>query len=62
MFMESIPEVNFSFDEYAEFLKTLNDVKSYESCGEITIDPVVLKVSGGVKRKGSKKRVKRKLK
>ena len=36
-----IPEMNFDIKEYARFLKTLNDVESYNTCGEFSFVPSV---------------------
>jgi hypothetical protein len=35
----AIPEMNFDINEYARFLKTLNDVESYGTCGEFSFVP-----------------------
>jgi hypothetical protein len=37
----AIPEMNFDINEYARFLKTLNDVESYGTCGEFSFVPSV---------------------
>lgn len=51
----AIPEMNFDIKEYARFLKTLNHVESYGTCGEFSfvpsghLAPNVFIVTGGVK-------------
>jgi hypothetical protein len=71
----AIPEMNFDINEYVRFLKTLNDVESYGTCGEFSfvpslhlskeeedLAPQVFKVTGGVKRRRTKRNHKKRTK